>query len=255
MAKTQGAITLAHFIKIAKRKDALKVLSARKVVQQDDGKLKVLVDPAAQKLVQNTYKEYVSEEDYSDFLLFIRDFDALLAKYRKDKPLSKIEIEKIEDKQNGGKNKSDDNNEEGEEGPYEDEEEPEGDEASDVDEDVADDEEQEEEEPEDEDKENSIVVSKSNFIVRSKRTTAVDLESLKKQADEATAAAKRMRREIDKSAIREAKRRGLDEQHEQYQNNIDHFTSTHSKFNEYTTLEKEAAKARVAYRRASIQKG
>jgi hypothetical protein len=70
-------------------------------------RLKVLVDPDAQKLVMKIFQQYVSEEDYAELVMFIKDFDALLAKFRKGKPLSREEIEDIEEETgfSGGKGK------------------------------------------------------------------------------------------------------------------------------------------------------
>lgn len=60
-------------------------------------RLKVLVDPDAQKLVMKIFQQYVSEEDYAELVMFIKDFDALLSKFRKGKPLTREEIEEIEE--------------------------------------------------------------------------------------------------------------------------------------------------------------
>jgi hypothetical protein len=73
-----------------------------------DRKLKVLKDPDAHKLVMRIYTQFVSTNDF---------FDTLLAKYRKGKPMTEDEIEKVEKEQNGGVAE---NNEGGEEGEAED---------------------------------------------------------------------------------------------------------------------------------------
>jgi hypothetical protein len=82
-----------------------------------DRKLKVLKDPDAHKLVMRIYTQFVSTNDLSDIVGFIQDFDTLLAKYRKGKPMTEDEIEKVEKEQNGGVAE---NNEGGEEGEAED---------------------------------------------------------------------------------------------------------------------------------------
>lgn len=64
-------------------------------------RLKVLIDPDAAKLVQRLYQQYVSEDDFSTLVMFIKEFDSFLARYR-DRPLSKTEIERIEQEQQEG---------------------------------------------------------------------------------------------------------------------------------------------------------
>lgn len=75
--------------------------------ENNPDRLKVLVDPDAAKLVQKLYQQYVSEDDYSTLVMFIKDFDSFLAKYR-DRPLTKREIEKIEKEQRQGEDADDD---------------------------------------------------------------------------------------------------------------------------------------------------
>jgi len=59
-------------------------------------RLQVLIEPDAQKLVMNTFKQYVSEDDFSELVMFIKDFDSLLFRYRKGKPITREEIDEIE---------------------------------------------------------------------------------------------------------------------------------------------------------------
>jgi len=74
---------------------------AEKKPDDNPDRLKVLVDSDAARLVQKLYNQYVSENDFADLVIFIKDFDSLLAKYRKDKPLTKEEIARIEREQGG----------------------------------------------------------------------------------------------------------------------------------------------------------
>lgn len=62
-------------------------------------KLQVLTDPEATKLVQRIYGQYVSDADMAPFVQFMIDFDSLLAKYRKGKPITKEEINDIKEEE------------------------------------------------------------------------------------------------------------------------------------------------------------
>lgn len=61
-----------------------------------DLKLRVLRDSKSQKLVQNVFKEFVGESDFSQYLAFMKKFDDLLFEFRGKKPLSKQEVEELE---------------------------------------------------------------------------------------------------------------------------------------------------------------
>lgn len=101
---TSGLDAAMNFIiESAKKK---KVSNTDEFSENNPDRLKVLVDPDAAKLVQKLYQQYVSEDDYSTLVMFIKDFDSFLAKYR-DRPLTKREIEKIEKEQRQGEDAED----------------------------------------------------------------------------------------------------------------------------------------------------
>lgn len=63
-------------------------------------RLQILKEPDAQKLVMKIFNSYVSENDFSELVMFIKDFDKLLFKYRGGKPITLEEIEDIENADN-----------------------------------------------------------------------------------------------------------------------------------------------------------
>jgi len=65
----------------------------------DRDRMKVLIDGDAMKLLQSIYNEYVSDDDYVDFLIFAKKVDKLLLKARGGRPLTREEREeKYEEK-------------------------------------------------------------------------------------------------------------------------------------------------------------
>lgn len=71
--------------------------STEQSVAEDDNLMRILTDPDSMKLVQRLYVDYVSETDTSKIAQFFVAFDKLLYKFRDGKPLSREEIEELDE--------------------------------------------------------------------------------------------------------------------------------------------------------------